>query len=142
MEYKFFVSDPRKLDLQRIVREAPARVNHILLVPAGNRNTMGLLLVKQSWLEKFGREDGLALCGEILTATWGVGKPAACGINNNSFSFGYKGIASMEHQYGTTLLLAPQGWRYRTTGNIECTIIEVNKAKEFKPKCEVVVKYL
>lgn len=131
MNYQFTVKDAKEVDFRRILTEAPADQDAILLVGAGDK---ALLLVRQSFLERHDIDDGIQLAGRTLHPTWGY--PGAYAAN------GAGGLLLVQAE--SNLTIYQNGWKSMQLDKkaIRQTIEELKVARAFRPKRVVRVKYI
>jgi len=119
-KYNFYVRDAKDVDIPRILSEAPAEVNAILLTTKAKQ---AVLLARNTWLATFNISDQLHLAGDTLSLMWGYGTVS---------------------QYNSRNGVSLDGWRaiHFSKTAISAVLKELESARAFVPRREIRVAYL
>ena len=126
MNYNFYVKDAKDVDIQRILTEAPAECEALMLVGGCN----AALVLRNSFLTRFDPSDKIEI-SECLWSGWG--RSELCGFNHE----GGVGFA-----VGNSDVI--EGWRAISLekSGIPEAIAQLRAAQAFAPRREVRVTYL
>ena len=127
-KYNFYVRDAKEVNIPRILNEAPAEVNVILLTTQAKQ---AVLLARNTWLATFNISDQLHLAGDTLSLMWG-----------NSFVSRYNSRNGVSLESGCESVL--DGWRaiHFSKTAITAVLKELEVARAFVPRREVRVSYV
>ena len=127
-KYNFYVKDASEVDFARILKEAPAEVDAILLTA---KHSVAALFLRNEFLGRFDPADGLRVGIGLLHSGWGSFFLPDCRNTRNSVAFEGGGAAI-------------DGWRWSSFGTsyIPTALKDLAAARAFIPRREVRVSYV